>query len=58
MVSSMAINMEDSRSFLTEKHLLFKQSIREFLHKEASPYYDQWEKEGGDTPLVLEKDWG
>ncbi|MDM5294661.1 acyl-CoA dehydrogenase family protein [Peribacillus simplex] len=55
MVSSMAINMDDSRSFLTEKHLLFKQSIREFLHKEASPYYDQWEKEGGIPRLFWKK---
>ncbi|WP_148358064.1 acyl-CoA dehydrogenase family protein [Peribacillus simplex] len=47
MVSTMAINKDDSRSFLTEEHLLFKQSIREFLAKEAVPFYDQWEKEGG-----------
>ncbi|WP_375088985.1 acyl-CoA dehydrogenase family protein [Peribacillus sp. RS7] len=47
MIGTMAINMNDSRSFLTEKHLLFKQSIREFLDKEAVPFYDQWEKEGG-----------
>ncbi|MDP1420469.1 acyl-CoA dehydrogenase family protein [Peribacillus simplex] len=47
MVSTMAINKDDSRSFLTEEHLLFKQSIREFLAKKAVPFYDQWEKEGG-----------
>ena len=47
MVSTLAINKDDSRSFLTEEHLLFKQSIREFLAKEAVPFYDQWEKEGG-----------
>ncbi|TKH07455.1 acyl-CoA dehydrogenase [Peribacillus simplex] len=47
MVSKMAINKDDSRSFLTEGHLLFKQSIREFLAKEAVPFYDQWIKEGG-----------
>lgn len=46
MVSSMAINMDDSRSFLTEKHLLFKQSIREFLHKEASPIMISGKKRG------------
>ncbi|KRF61398.1 acyl-CoA dehydrogenase [Bacillus sp. Soil768D1] len=46
MVSTMAFNKNDSRSFLTEEHLLFKQSIREFLDKEAIPFYDQWEKEG------------
>ncbi|MFJ7470122.1 acyl-CoA dehydrogenase family protein [Peribacillus frigoritolerans] len=46
MVSTMAINKDDSRSFLTEEHLLFKQSIREFFAKEAVPFYDQWEKEG------------
>lgn len=47
MISTMAINKDDSRTFLTEEHLLFKQSIREFLAKEAVPFYDQWEKEGG-----------
>ncbi|MFS0764160.1 acyl-CoA dehydrogenase family protein [Peribacillus phoenicis] len=47
MVSTMAINKDDSRSFLTEEHLLFKQSIREFLAKEAVPFYDQWKNEGG-----------
>ncbi|MFF2498295.1 acyl-CoA dehydrogenase family protein [Peribacillus sp. NPDC058075] len=47
MVSTLAINKDDSRSFLTEEHLLFKLSIREFLAKEAVPFYDQWEKEGG-----------
>ncbi|MFJ8071060.1 acyl-CoA dehydrogenase family protein [Peribacillus sp. NPDC096447] len=47
MVSTMAINKDDSRSFLREEHLLFKQSIREFLAKEAVPFYDQWENEGG-----------
>ncbi|MBT2648939.1 acyl-CoA dehydrogenase family protein [Bacillus sp. ISL-34] len=47
MVSTMEINKDDSRSFLTEEHLLFKQSLREFLAKEAVPFYDQWEKEGG-----------
>ncbi|WP_350298892.1 acyl-CoA dehydrogenase family protein [Peribacillus frigoritolerans] len=46
MVSTMAINKDDSRSFLTEEHLLFKQSIREFLAKEAVPFYDQWKNEG------------
>lgn len=57
MVNTMAFNKNDSRSFLTEEHLLFKQSIREFLDKEAIPFYDQWEKEGS-TSLILEKDWG
>lgn len=47
MVSTMAINKDDSRSFLRKEHLLFKQSIREFLAKEAVPFYDQWENEGG-----------
>ncbi|MBO0998522.1 acyl-CoA dehydrogenase family protein [Bacillus sp. SD075] len=47
MVSTMVINKDYSRSFLTEEHLLFKQSIREFLAKEAVPFYDQWGKEGG-----------
>jgi len=55
MVSTMAINKDDSRSFLTEEHLLFKQSIREFLAKEAVPFYDQWDKEGEIPNAFWEK---
>ncbi|MCK1982985.1 MULTISPECIES: acyl-CoA dehydrogenase family protein [Peribacillus] len=47
MVSTLTINKDDYCSFLTEEHLLFKQSVREFLANEAVPFYDQWEKEGG-----------
>ncbi|MGE7760157.1 acyl-CoA dehydrogenase family protein [Peribacillus sp. NPDC097895] len=47
MISTMMINKDSSRSFLTEEHLFFKQSFRDFLNKEAVPFYDQWEKEGG-----------
>ncbi|MGG0410139.1 acyl-CoA dehydrogenase family protein [Peribacillus simplex] len=57
MVSTMAINKDDSRSFLTEEHLLFKQSIREFLAKKAVPFYEQWEKEGG-IPCSFWKKFG
>ncbi|WP_085993064.1 acyl-CoA dehydrogenase family protein [Oceanobacillus senegalensis] len=33
------------RSFFTEEHYMFRDSIRKFLEKEAVPYYDQWEKD-------------
>ncbi|SEN19313.1 acyl-CoA dehydrogenase family protein [Lihuaxuella thermophila] len=30
--------------YLTEDHQLFRQTLRKFLEKEASPFYDQWEE--------------
>ncbi|WP_033827672.1 acyl-CoA dehydrogenase family protein [Bacillus andreraoultii] len=32
------------RTFLTEEHEIFRQSLRKFLEKEAVPYYEEWEK--------------
>ena len=34
------------KEFLTEEHILFQSSIREFLKSEVTPYHSQWEKEG------------
>jgi len=31
--------------YFTEEHELFRQSVRQFLEKEALPYADKWEKE-------------
>ena len=31
--------------FETDEHVLFRETLRKFLVKEAVPYYDQWEKE-------------
>jgi len=35
-----------SRSYFTEEHLLFRESLRKFLEKEAFPHFDKWEKDG------------
>jgi acyl-CoA dehydrogenase len=42
--SSKKVSMADQRPFFTEEHLLFRDSLRKFLEKEAVPFYDQWEK--------------
>ncbi|WP_249593891.1 acyl-CoA dehydrogenase family protein [Peribacillus frigoritolerans] len=34
------------RSYFSEEHLMFRESIRKFLEKEAIPHFDTWEKEG------------
>ncbi|CAH0344007.1 acyl-CoA dehydrogenase family protein [Bacillus sp. CECT 9360] len=39
-------SQKNSRPFLNEDHLLFQQSLRKFLEKEAVPFFDQWEKDG------------
>ena len=31
--------------FETDEHVLFRNSLRKFLEKEAVPYFDEWEKE-------------
>ncbi|MFC5587742.1 acyl-CoA dehydrogenase family protein [Sporosarcina soli] len=33
------------RSGFTEQHMMFRDSLRGFLDKEAKPYFDQWEKD-------------
>jgi acyl-CoA dehydrogenase len=31
--------------FETDEHIMFRESLRKFLEKEAHPFYDNWEKE-------------
>lgn len=38
-----AINSK--QSYFTEEHMMFRDSLRKFLEKEAKPYFDQWEEE-------------
>lgn len=33
-----------TRSYFSEQHIMFRDSLRKFLEKEAVPYFDQWEK--------------
>ena len=35
-----------TRMLFTEEHQMFRQSVRRFMEKEVSPYYEQWEKDG------------
>ncbi|WP_340373628.1 acyl-CoA dehydrogenase family protein [Peribacillus sp. FSL E2-0218] len=57
MVNTMAVNKDESRSFFTKEHLLFRRSFREFLDNEAVPHYHQWEKEG-EIPRSFRKKMG
>ncbi|MFJ7308894.1 acyl-CoA dehydrogenase family protein [Peribacillus frigoritolerans] len=34
-----------SNRYLKEEHLIFRDSLRKFLEKEAVPFYDQWERD-------------
>ncbi|MEG0437683.1 MAG: acyl-CoA dehydrogenase family protein [Solibacillus sp.] len=34
-----------NRSYYTEQHIMFRDSLRRFLDKEAKPYYEQWEED-------------
>lgn len=33
------------RPYYSEEHLMFQDSLRKFLEKEAAPYFEQWEEE-------------
>ncbi len=33
------------RSYFTEQHIMFRDSLRKFLEKEAVPHFEQWEKD-------------
>ncbi|GEN32904.1 acyl-CoA dehydrogenase family protein [Aneurinibacillus danicus] len=34
-----------ARAYFSEEHLMFRDSLRKFLEKEAAPYFDQWEQD-------------
>ena len=34
-----------NRSYFTEEHIMFRDSLRRFLEKEAVPYFEQWEED-------------
>jgi acyl-CoA dehydrogenase len=34
-----------TRSYFSEEHLIFRDSLRKFLEKEAAPYFEEWERE-------------
>ncbi|WP_203246705.1 acyl-CoA dehydrogenase family protein [Sporosarcina beigongshangi] len=43
--------------FETEEHIMFRDSLRKFLQKEAIPHYDTWEKQR-IIPIVFWKKFG
>lgn len=42
-------------SYFTEEHNLFRESLRDFLHKEVVPYVDDWEQDGKIDPTIWPK---
>ena len=34
-----------NRSYYTQEHKIFRDSVRRFMEKEAVPYFEQWEKD-------------
>ena len=41
--------------YFTEEHELFRQSFRDFLHKEVVPHIEKWEKTGTIERFIWEK---
>lgn len=41
--------------YFSEEHILFRQSLRDFLNKEVVPYVDQWEKDGKIDSAIWKK---
>lgn len=41
--------------YFTEEHELFRQSFRDFLHKEVVPHIEKWEKNGTIERFIWEK---
>ncbi|WP_420552819.1 acyl-CoA dehydrogenase family protein [Tenacibaculum aiptasiae] len=41
--------------YFTEEHEAFRQSFKEFLQKEVTPYIDKWEKEGTVERFIWKK---
>ena len=35
-----------TQELYTEEHIMFRESVREFLKQEAAPHYEEWEKKG------------
>ena len=44
-----------SSVYFTEEHLLFRQSLKDFLQKEVVPYIEEWEKAGAIDRFIWEK---
>lgn len=42
-------------AYFTEEHELFRQSFRDFLHKEVVPHIEKWEKTGTIERFIWEK---
>ena len=45
MNKTMAKAKKETRGFLTDEHVMFRDSVRKFIEKEIEPNYEQWEKD-------------
>lgn len=41
--------------YFTEEHLLFRQSLKDFLQKEVAPHIEEWEEAGAIDRSIWEK---
>lgn len=41
----MTKSKKETRSFLTDEHIMFRDSLRKFVEKEIEPNFEQWEKD-------------
>ncbi|MFK7934647.1 MAG: acyl-CoA dehydrogenase family protein [Saprospiraceae bacterium] len=48
---------DDELSYFTEEHHLFRQSLRQFLHRDVVPHLDEWEK-AGEIPREVFRKFG
>jgi acyl-CoA dehydrogenase len=46
MTQTQTLYSGSARPFLKEEHVLFRESLRKFLQKEAEPFFEEWEKDG------------
>ena len=44
-----------SSLYFTEEHKLFRESLRDFLHKEVVPHVEKWEKQGSLDKFIWKK---
>ncbi|MEK3765328.1 MULTISPECIES: acyl-CoA dehydrogenase family protein [unclassified Solibacillus] len=45
MNKTMTKSRKESRTFLNDEHIMFRESLKKFIEKEIEPYFTQWEED-------------
>ena len=45
MNKTMMKSRKESRTFLNDEHIMFRESLKKFIEKEIEPYFTQWEED-------------